>query len=147
MPSQQGSDEQAINALLCEYCDSIDRGDLDACAELFARGAWGIVGDLAHGAEAVRAQLDNVTLYDGLPCTRHLMSNLQVAVEQDGRAATARCCITVMQCVPGDFPLQAIFIGSYRDRLVKQDGRWVFVERVITPDLVGDMSRHRADMA
>ncbi len=147
MPTARASDEQAITALLCEYCDSIDRGDLDGCAALFAHGAWGLVGDLAYGSEAVRAELDNVTLYNGLPCTRHLMSNLQVAIDEDGRTATARCCITVMQCVPGEFPLQAIFIGSYRDRLVKESGRWVFAERVITPDLVGDMSRHRADMA
>jgi hypothetical protein len=147
MSTGQSEDERAILALLCEYCDSIDRGDLDACAALFADGAWGIVGDLAHGHEAVRAQLDNVTLYDGIPRTRHLMSNIQVIIDDDGLGASARCCITVMQCVPDDFPMQAIFIGSYRDRLLKRDGKWRFAERAITPDLVGDMSRHRSDMA
>lgn len=132
---------------MCEYCDSIDRGDLDACAALFAGGAWGIAGDLAHGSDAVRALLDNVTLYDGVPNTRHLMSNVLIQIAADGKNASATSCITVMQCVPGDFPLQAIFIGSYRDRLRKDDSQWRFVERVIVPDLVGDMSRHRADMA
>jgi hypothetical protein len=141
------SDEQAITSLLCEYCDSVDRGDLDGFAELFAEGAWGITGDLAEGAEAVRAVLDNVILYDGTPNTRHLMSNLHIAVEDGGQRATATCVLTVMQCVPGDFPLQPIFIGTYHDKLHRSGDEWRFTERVIVPDLVGDMSRHRSDMA
>ena len=143
----QDPNEQEILALLCEYCDSVDRGDIDGFAELFAEGAWGIAGDLAKGAAAVRAVLDNVIIYDGVPNTRHLMSNVRIDVEEGGESATARCCITVMQCVQGDFPLQAIFIGTYHDTLRKQAGRWQFKERVIVPDLVGDMSRHRSDMA
>ena len=143
----QDRDEQEILALLCEYCDSVDRGDLDGFAELFGEGAWGIAGDLAEGAAGVRAVLDNVIIYDGKPNTRHLMSNVRIEVEEGGESATASCCITVMQCVPGDFPLQAIFIGTYHDTLRKRAGRWQFTERVIVPDLVGDMSRHRSDMA
>ena len=143
----QDQDEQEILALLCEYCDSVDRGDIDGFAELFAEGAWGIAGDLAEGAAAVRAVLDNVIIYDGVPNTRHLMSNVRIDVGEGGESATARCGITVMQCVPGDFPLQAIFIGTYHDTLRKHGGRWQFKERVIVPDLVGDMSRHRSDMA
>ena len=107
----------------------------------------GIAGDLAEGAAAVRAVLDNVIIYDGVPNTRHLMSNVRIDVGEGGESATARCCITVMQCVPGDFPLQAIFIGTYHDKLRKHAGHWQFTERVIVPDLVGDMSRHRSDMA
>jgi hypothetical protein len=77
------------------------------------------------------------------------MSNVQitVGVGEESGSATARCCITVMQCVPGDFPLQAIFIGTYLDKLQKREGRWQFIERVIEPNLIGDMSRHRSDMA
>lgn len=141
------SEERAILSLLGEYCDSIDRGDLDACAALFAEGAWGIAGDLAEGADAVRAVLDNVILYDGIPQTRHLMSNLVIDTAPDGQSATATCCITVMQGVQGQFPLQAIFIGTYHDRLHKQGNAWTFTERVIVPDLVGDMAFHRGDMA
>jgi hypothetical protein len=143
----QSADQREIMQLLCEYCDSIDRGDLDTFAALFSGGAWGIAGDLAHGTAAVREVLDNVTLYDGVPNTRHLMSNVLVTLEPDAMAASARSCITVMQCIPGDFPMQAIFIGSYHDRLQKRDGQWSFAERLIVPNLVGDMSRHRSDMA
>jgi hypothetical protein len=138
--------EQRILALMTEYCDSIDRGDLDACAALFRRGRWGITGSLAEGQDAVRALLANVTLYDGIPLTRHLMSNVLIEVAADGAHAIASSCIMVMQGVPPDFPLQAIFIGSYRDVYARAGEQWYFRERVITPDLVGDLSRHRSDM-
>lgn len=139
--------EQQILALMAEYCDSIDRGDLDGCAALFRDGRWGIVGQLAEGEAAVRALLANVTLYDGVPRTRHLMSNVLIDVAADGEHATARSCLMVMQGVPPDFPIQPIFIGSYRDAFVRVAGQWCFRERVIVPDLVGDLSRHRSDMA
>ncbi|MEM1189288.1 MAG: nuclear transport factor 2 family protein [Pseudomonadota bacterium] len=138
------NDHDAILALMSEYCDSIDRGDLGDCAALFAEGAWGIEGDLAHGADAVKALLDNVTLYDGRPMTRHLMSNVRITVQGDG--AQAQSCITVMQGLE-DFPLQAIFIGTYFDSFSRGDGGWVWRERRIVPDLIGDLSRHRRDMA
>ncbi|MEM1142446.1 MAG: nuclear transport factor 2 family protein [Pseudomonadota bacterium] len=137
-------DRDAILALMGEYCDSIDRGDLAGCAELFADGAWGIEGDLAQGSDAVKAVLDNVTLYDGRPMTRHLTSNVQITVDED--SAKAQSCITVMQGLP-DFPLQAIFIGTYFDRFERRGDEWVWRERRIQPDLVGDLSRHRSDMA
>ncbi|MEM8491939.1 MAG: nuclear transport factor 2 family protein [Pseudomonadota bacterium] len=137
-------DRDAILALMGEYCDSIDRGDLAGCAELFADGAWGIEGDLAQGSDAVKAVLDNVTLYDGRPMTRHLTSNVQITVDED--SAKAQSCITVMQGLP-DFPLQAIFIGTYFDRFERRGDEWVWTERRIQPDLVGDLSRHRSDMA
>ena len=138
------NEHDAILALMGEYCDSIDRGDLAGCAALFAHGAWGIEGDLAEGSEAVKAVLDNVILYDGRPMTRHLMSNVRVAVHGD--RATATSCITVMQGLH-DLPLQAIFIGSYFDSFERRDAQWIFIERRIVPDLVGDLSRHRSDMA
>jgi hypothetical protein len=141
-----GRSEQRILALMAEYCDSIDRGDLDACAALFRGGRWGIAGDLAEGETAVRALLANVTLYGGLPLTRHLMSNVLIEVAAGGDQAIARSCITVMQAVPPDFPLQPIFIGSYHDVFAREAGQWYFRERVIFPDLVGDLSRHRSDM-
>ena len=144
---QISDDHNQITALLCDYCDLLDRGDLDGCAGLFEKGAWGVAGDLASGTAAVRTVLSNVTLYDGVPNTRHLTSNVLITVAADGQSATVRSCITVIQCVPGDFPMQAIFIGSYHDLLSKCDDTWTFLERKIVPDLVGDMSRHRADMA
>jgi hypothetical protein len=49
--------------------------------------------------------------------------------------------------VAPDFPLQPIFIGHYFDRFEKGANGWYFRNREISPDLIGDLSRHRADMA
>ena len=73
------------------------------------------------------------------------MSNVIIRLE--GNSASAISCITVMQGVPERLPLQAIFIGSYFDRFARDGAGWYFVERAIRPDLVGDLSHHRGDMA
>lgn len=139
-----------IRQLMNEYCYSVDRGDLDAFAGLFTNGSLEIIGDPGspmRGADAVRRMLDNVTLYDGVPHTKHVMSNGQIEVDDSGNNATAQCYITVFQALPPDFPLQPVFLGHYRDNFEKVDGRWRFANRRISPDLIGDLSRHRADMA
>jgi hypothetical protein len=139
-----------IRRLMNEYCYSIDRGDLDGFADLFANGSFEVIGDPAGpaiGAEAVRNFLKQVTLYDGKTHAKHVLSNVQIDVGENGETAVAESYITVYQALRPDFPLQAIFIGHYHDRFEKVDGNWQFTSRRISPDLIGDLSRHRADMA
>lgn len=140
----------AIRRLMNEYCFRIDAGDLAGFAALFAHGTWWVRGDPAGGATgaaAVRERLAKVILYNGTPNTKHVMTNVEVNVDEPGVRATAQCYITVLQAVLPDFPLQAIFSGHYHDRFECVDGRWRFALREISPDLLGDLSRHRADMA
>ena len=140
----------AILALMNEYCFRLDAGDMQGCAQLFEHATWQVLGDPRggdSGAAAVLETLKNVTLYDGKPLTKHVMSNVQIEVDRDGRRATAQCYITVFQAVPPDFPLQPIFSGHYHDAYEQLAGTWRFTRRDISPDLVGDLSRHRADMA
>jgi hypothetical protein len=139
-----------IRRLMNEYCYAVDRGDLDGFAHLFANGSFEVIGDPAgpaNGAEAVRRVLDNVTLYDGKTHTKHVLSNVLIDVNDGGESAVAQSYITLYQALPPDFPLQAIFIGHYHDRFEKVSDNWRFASRRISPDLVGDLSRHRSDMA
>jgi len=39
-------------------------------------------------------------------------------------------------------PLQAILCGRYHDAFERVGGAWRFADRLILPDLVGDLSRH-----
>jgi len=140
----------AIRRLMNAYCYRIDAGDLDGFAELFRHATWRIGGDSGGGdtgAAAVRETLQQIILYDGKPNTKHVMSNVQIDVDEASHQAEAQCYITVFQAVLPDFPLQPIFSGHYHDRFAQVDGAWRFVEREISPDLIGDLSRHRADMA
>lgn len=144
------NDKDAIFSLMNEYCFSVDRGDLDGFAALFDKGSFEIEGDPNGplvGAKAVRGMLDNVTLYDGETHAKHVMSNVQIEIDDSGNTASAQCYLTVFQAVPPDFPLQAIFIGHYRDRFARDEAGWHFTHRLITRVLVGDLSAHRADMA
>lgn len=142
-------DRNEILRLMNEYCYSVDRGDLEAFAALFGHGSFEIIGDPGgplEGSEAVLGMLRNVTLYDGKTHTKHVMSNVQIDVDEANASARAQSYITLFQALP-DFPLQPIFIGHYFDDFERVDGRWRFRRRRISPDLIGDLSRHRADMA
>ena len=43
--------------------------------------------------------------------------------------------------VPG-IPLQPVLAGRYHDTFTRADGDWWFTERMVRPDLEGDLSRH-----
>jgi uncharacterized protein (TIGR02246 family) len=136
-------DVEAIRALIHEYAERIDAGDLDGLAALFADATWSSPGrgEQLRGTDQVRHAYDGVLLYDGIPCTKHVISNVTIEVSDDGTAATARSYFTVLQARP-DFPLQPIIAGRYHDRFERVDGRWRYADRQIIPDLVGDLSRH-----
>jgi hypothetical protein len=141
---------EAILRLMNEYCYRIDAGDIEGFASLFERGSFHVLGDPSGpdvGKDAVLETLQNVILYDGRPRTQHVMSNLLIDVNESGIEATAQCYITVFQALPPDFPMQPIFGGHYHDRFARDESGWHFASREISPDLLGDLSRHRADMA
>ncbi|HUE31306.1 MAG TPA: nuclear transport factor 2 family protein [Verrucomicrobiae bacterium] len=136
------SDVEAISALIMSYAERLDAGDLDGVAVLFAHATWRSPAraEPLRGAAAVRRAYDGVLLYDGIPCTRHMVTNLVVELEGPDRAA-ARSCFTVFQARP-DFALQPIISGRYHDAFERVGGAWRFADRLILPDLVGDLSRH-----
>jgi 3-phenylpropionate/cinnamic acid dioxygenase small subunit len=137
-------DVQAISALVYLYAELIDAGDLDGVAALFEHATWGAGTrtERLRGTEAVRKGYGGVILYeDGTPRTRHVITNLVVDVDGSSTQATARSYFTVLQATDG-IPLQAIIAGRYEDQFENVDGSWRFSERIIHPDLHGDLSKH-----
>jgi len=136
------TDVEDITALVMGYAERLDAGDLDGVAALFAHATWRSPArdEPLRGAEAVRHAYDGVLLYDGVPGTRHVVTNLVVRLESPERAQ-ARSYFTVFQARP-DFPLQAIICGRYHDVFERTGGTWRFADRLILPDLIGDLSRH-----
>jgi 3-phenylpropionate/cinnamic acid dioxygenase small subunit len=141
-------DVEAIRALIHRYAELIDLGELDAVAALFTHGTWSSPGrgTPLRGAEQVRRAYDGVILYDGIPSTRHVISNVTIEIADDGATATARSYFTVLQARP-DLPLQPIIAGRYHDHFERADDAWRFADRQIIPDLIGDLSRHLRDAA
>jgi 3-phenylpropionate/cinnamic acid dioxygenase small subunit len=137
------SDEQAIAALIHAYAERLDDGDLDGVAALFAEATWRTPAraEPLRGTVAVRRAYDGVLLYDGRPSTKHVITNVTVEVAPDGASGRARSYFTVLQARP-DLPLQPIICGRYHDAFARGAGGWRFADRLILPDLIGDLSRH-----
>lgn len=137
-----------IENLLYVYAERIDAGDLEGVAELFTHGRVAPSPEappeqMVEGRDGVLAMYRAATrIYeDGSPHTRHVTTNAIIEVAPDGRSASARSYYTVLQQV-GDFALQPIIAGHYRDTFQRIDDRWWFDTRIILVDLVGDLSRH-----
>jgi hypothetical protein len=137
------SSRAAITTLVHAYAERLDAGDLEGVARLFADATYGQAGgEVRHGADEVLAVLRRVViLYDGIPRTKHVISNLTIEIDEAGGAATARSYFSVLQAA-AELPLQVIIAGRYHDRFARADGTWRFAERRILMDLVGDLSRH-----
>ena len=137
-------DHEAIRALIHEYAFRIDAGDLDGVAALFEHAELGssVRPERMRGAAEARRNYTGVILYDnGTPCTMHCMTNVTITIDSGNRTASARTYFTVIQAVPG-FALQPIIAGQYLDRFERHAGEWCFSERIIHPDLIGDLTRH-----
>lgn len=137
-------DEAAIRALIVAYAERLDSGDLDGVATLFEDAVFRSTrgGNARAGRDAIRSMYDPVVVYDdGTPRTKHILGNICVTVDGSGSSATSRCTFTVLQAAPGR-PMSAILAGRYLDTFERVDGRWRFAERVVAPDLLGDLSAH-----
>lgn len=135
---------EAIERLLYAYSDTIDRGDFEATAQLFGDdGLYGMLGSgAAQGAQQVLATFQrSVRLYDGVPRTRHIVTNVIIDVEPGAITGTAQSYVHVMHQPPG-MPLVPIAAGTYHDRVHLVNGDWRFAERRMHIELVGDMTTH-----
>ncbi|MHB8467482.1 MAG: nuclear transport factor 2 family protein [Acidimicrobiales bacterium] len=136
-------DEAAIAALVHAYAERIDLGDLDGVAALFAHATWRAeaTGVVLRGVEQVRSVYDGVRLYDGVPRTKHVITNLVIDVDAGRASAGSRCCFTVLQGVTPGEPIETILSGRYIDRFEHREA-WRFADRLICADLIGDQRRH-----
>jgi 3-phenylpropionate/cinnamic acid dioxygenase small subunit len=138
------SDDEQIRALVVAYAERLDAGDLDGVAALFERGEFrsARTGAVLVGVAAVRTLYEPVVIYDdGTPRTQHVLGNLEIEVDSDRGTATASCVFTVMQAASAG-TLQAVLAGRYHDCFMLDGDRWWFTERVVHPDLLGDLARH-----
>ncbi len=97
----------------------------------------------SRGAEAAADLFAATTrrFADGTPRTKHLTTNSIVELSDDRRRADVRSYFVVLQQID-DGPLQPIAAGRYHDRLALVDDRWEFRERMMLPEMFGDVSNH-----
>lgn len=137
------STEQKIANLVFRYAECIDAGDLEGAAALFSRATIKTgLGEIGP-EELLEMWRKGIILYDGVPRTKHLISNPIIEVDEEAGTASCRSVYTVIQQA-GDAPLQPVICGRYHDKFVRgEDGEWRYSYRDYSLiDLIGDMRRH-----
>jgi hypothetical protein len=137
-------DVQAIKNVVLSYVELLDLGDLDGLADVFTRATVRMPGSAneLRGPDAFKESIQHsVQFYDGIPSTKHVVSNIIVEIHDDRRTATARSYYTAFQARP-ELPLQPILAGRFHDLLERDGDDWHIVERMIYTDLIGDLRFH-----
>ena len=129
-------DRKDIHRLFMAYAAALDARDLRAYAALFARdGEWMGGTGYARTPDGIRTMLE-ARLAPNPPAPgpthRHVVTNEDIQV--DGDQATATSTWTLVARAEGDVPTLTL-LGTYRDTLVREDGRWRFASREAHTDI------------
>lgn len=141
-------DVQAVKNLIYSYAEFLDTGDFNAMGELFSHAAIRMPGSdyVLRGQDAARNLIaGTVQLYDGIPQTKHVVTNVIVEIDADRHGASARSYYTALQVVSPS-TLSPILAGRWHDRFERVDDTWRLADRTIFNDLIGDVSRHLKGM-
>jgi ketosteroid isomerase-like protein len=132
-------EKDAIHETIAEYCFLFDGGEFDKWVDLFTDDGVFDAGRMGvqRGKDALRAFLKNVRLTNGSPMVKHCVMNEIIKV--NGNEATAKSYIVLVRA-KGEGALVNGIAGRYEDQLVKQGNRWLFKNRKVHFDLMGDMS-------
>lgn len=126
--------ERACERLVHEYSRALDLGDLSGAADCFAaNGSMSrpmTPDQIITGRETIRASL--LTRPKGL-LTKHLATNILIEVENRD-SARGISYLTMIATTPGDAkpPFTSpgpIYFGEFKDRFVRENGVWKFLER------------------
>jgi uncharacterized protein (TIGR02246 family) len=127
-------DREEIRNLLQEYRRTLDARDMRAFSALFAsEGTWTGKSGTATGPAAIHDMLV-ARLPDNPPAPGatlwHLISDPTIVV--DGDRATASSLWMHVRRDEDDRPLLPT-LGGYDDELIREDGRWRFLRRSVSP--------------
>jgi SnoaL-like domain len=138
-PAEFAEARQAIEAINAEFAWLIDHCDGAGAEGLFTtEGVYDMSNRVFRGRDEIRGFYD-ARKARGRRASRHVFSNLHVAMEGPGRA-TGTTVLTLYAC-DGDppYPTQAILIADYNDVYVRDGTRqWRYESRVFVP-VFGEM--------
>ncbi len=149
-PSAAGSDSsvetrlaqlesrEQIRVLFNDYGRTLDARDFAAFGRLFAKDAEYVSGpgEPAKGPAAIQAMLTNIMGKNPshLPEPNfHLFFNESIQVDGDHAHARSKGGFVVPD--PQNNRIDMVFLATYEDDLVREDGTWKFQRRVVHSDL------------
>jgi hypothetical protein len=128
---------EAIRALWAEYGRTLDARDFVGFSKLFARNAeFGSGPGAAKGPAAIGAFLEKA-IGSNYPDSKgknfHLYFN--ESIEVHGDRATAVSKGGYVMATPDNTKADFLLLAEYRDELIKEDGQWKFLKRVIRGEI------------
>ncbi len=129
-------DLRAIRRLVVDYATALDARDMRAYSELFARdGEWSGRTGHARTPEGIRTLMEDRLHPNPAapgPTHRHVLTGVDVELDRDD--ATAITSWTLFARSQADAP-EITMQGTYRDTVVREDGRWRFASRKTDIDI------------
>jgi 3-phenylpropionate/cinnamic acid dioxygenase small subunit len=141
-----------IHEFTHRYASLVDTGNFDGLGEMFRHGRIRTRDE--HGTERQwvgrdeirKVFIDTVRTWDGVPRTKHLVTNLSVTVDADGRKAASSSYYTVLHQSPRGRAC-IVIAGRYEDSFDLIDGSWQLTDRFVHSDLFGDLTSHMKQTA
>jgi 3-phenylpropionate/cinnamic acid dioxygenase small subunit len=124
-------DFEAIRQLTARYNRASDEADIDAWLDCFAEdGSF----TRSNADRSYRGKQELRELLTTFPIKgRHITTDY--VVEIDGDSAHQSCYLVFFD---RERNFQVNMFGTYDDRLVRHDGRWYFLSRVLNVDTGGE---------
>jgi len=135
---QKLEDREEIRQLLMDYGRFLDQRDFRAFSELFAEteGEW--IGGMgrAKGSQAIRELMESTIGKDtSIMQSCHLFTNETININGDQATGVTKWIFVV----PGESNRpQLVFLGHYEDSMIRENGHWKFLRRVVHADIPSD---------
>lgn len=133
---QQLEDREAIRTILERFFEYQESGDREAYGKLFAKDGEMLLrmGHLTGGPEGIggpaRSDRGNQDAAEPRPePARHVLSNIHIELDGDTATAVSRWTMLVPLEERNRFRLGGS--GTYCDKLIREDGEWKILQRVI----------------
>ena len=129
--------KEEIRELFTAYGRTLDSRDFAAFGALYARDSEYVGGGAsgtARGPDEIAALLERLITTNATGANLHTYSNEAIDVNGDTATATSRGAFFVQDAGGGPQPL---IFATYKDDLVREDGRWKFKSRQVIGDIPG----------
>ena len=120
--------DTALRQLIARYSDSVIRHDYDACRVLWTKDAYWDMGETAQGLDAIMALWDEKV--GSLSWVVQTAPNAVFEVDEEAGTAIGRVTVQEQYQRKSNGKIGS-FVGMYHDKYVRQDGTWLFAERIM----------------
>jgi uncharacterized protein (TIGR02246 family) len=127
-------DRMEIERVLLNYGRFLDARQLANYAGLFAKdGEWTGGFGTVKGQKAIQEFMEkNIGTAPNRAGTHHILTNFAIDVAGDKATAWSRWMFVVATADGKPNPSQS---GHYEDKLVREDGKWKFAQRIAFTDI------------